>query len=401
VVGWVRDIQPPVKGAANNSIYYSFPALLKDTLTDTVSTPQIVHFEAHSAVTISGKNCLGSSALAAVNVYPSCSLWAADVIGVHPANDSICPGGTATLTADTLPCAGGTRYLWSSGDTTRSISKTTGGTYTVTATNTCGCSATASGVIVVKPNPTVSVNNDTVCAGTTAILTASGGSTYSWNTGSTNDTIHTNVGGTYTVTATNIYGCSAAASGTVSYLANPTPTVTSDTVCAGTMAMLTASGGVSYLWSTGSTASTITTTAAGTYTVTATNSFGCSATASGMIVINALPIPAVNSDTVCAGLLATLTAIGGVNYLWSTGAATASITTSSAGTYTVAATNSYGCSAVATGTVVLKSTPTPLVNNDTVCAGSIATLAATGGLSYLWSTGDTVSIITEDTEGTY
>jgi hypothetical protein len=83
VVGWVRDIQPPVKGAANNSIYYSFPALLKDTLTDTVSTPQIVHFEAHSAVTISGKNCLGSSALAAVNVYPSCSLWAADVIGVH------------------------------------------------------------------------------------------------------------------------------------------------------------------------------------------------------------------------------------------------------------------------------------------------------------------------------
>ncbi|MEN9331469.1 MAG: hypothetical protein RLZZ94_559 [Bacteroidota bacterium] len=58
--------------------------------------------------------------------------------------DTLCPQDTATLTA-----SGGSTYLWSTGATTASI-KAVGGTYTVTATATAGCTASASKTIVKK-----------------------------------------------------------------------------------------------------------------------------------------------------------------------------------------------------------------------------------------------------------
>lgn len=64
------------------------------------------------------------------------------------------------------------------------------------------------------PSPTV--NNDTIQIGDTAILSASGGVSYIWSTGATTASIHETIPGTYTVTITNSYGCTASISGTIS-----------------------------------------------------------------------------------------------------------------------------------------------------------------------------------------
>jgi gliding motility-associated-like protein len=331
-----------------------------------------------------------------------CTATASGTVTVNPlptptvTSAAACAGNTATITA-----SGGLSYLWSTGATTTSITTGTAGIYTVTATDVNTCSATASGTITINPLPTPTVNNATVCAGNPATLTATGGSSYLWSTGAATTSITTGTAGIYTVTASDINSCSATASGTITVNALPTPTVNNATVCAGTNATLTATGGTGYQWSTGAVTATITTGTAGIYTVTATNAAGCTATASGTVTVNPLPTPGVTSAAACAGNTATITASGGLSYLWSTGATTTSITTGTAGIYTVTATDVNTCSATASGTITINPLPTPTVNNATVCAGNTATLTATGGSSYLWSTGAATTSITTGTAGIY
>ena len=296
---------------------------------------------------------------------------------------SICSGSSVTLTA-----SGGSLYQWSAGGNNAVNNVTTAGTYTVTVSNANGCTATASKTVSVNALPTPSVTNATVCAGATATITASGGSSYLWSTGAVTTSISTTTAGTYTVTATNSNGCTATASGTVTVNALPTPSVTSTSVCSGSSATLTASGGNTYLWSTGATTTSITASTAGTYTVTATAVNSCSATASGTLTVNAKPTPTVNNATACSGSSATLTATGGSTYLWSTGATTAAISVSTAAVYTVTATNAAGCSATASGRLTVNAVPSlSTSSNSPVCVGYSINLTATasGSTSYTYS----------------
>ena len=87
--------------------------------------------------------------------------------------------------------------------------------------------------------------------------------------------------GDYVQHFTTIHGCDSAVTLHLTILQNPTVTVTGDTsFCEGASTQLTATGGSTYQWSTGSTQSAITVSQPGTYMVTATNAEGCSATAS-------------------------------------------------------------------------------------------------------------------------
>lgn len=102
-------------------------------------------------------------------------------------NATICDGGSATLTA--VPSAGGGTFLWSpGGETTSSItvSPASSTLYFVEYTlNGCTSSLTTASVTV-EATPSVSVNNDVICVGQTANLTAvpsTGGGTYLWSPG--------------------------------------------------------------------------------------------------------------------------------------------------------------------------------------------------------------------------
>ncbi len=139
----------------------------------------------------------------------------------------ICAGQTTTIKAN-----GGASYAWSTGATTQSITASVSGIYEVTATNGQGCTATGNFSLVVHPLPLTTVASvDPLCAMDTLRLHATGGATYSWS-GPSGWTAHgadpefpgimAPYSGSYVVTATNEYGCTASAS--TSVLVNPQPT---------------------------------------------------------------------------------------------------------------------------------------------------------------------------------
>lgn len=372
-----------------------------------------------------------------VNPLPTPSVSVAETSGVANNDGIICVGASASLSA-----SGGTSYLWSNAATTTSISvsPTATATYTVTVTNANGCSATSTRTITVNdlPTPAISAsdnsgsqpNDGIICIGASTTLAATGGASYVWNTSATTTsiTVSPTTTTTYSVTATNANMCSSATTRTVTVNALPTPSVAvaetsgllnnDGTVCAGANAVLTASGGTSYVWNTGATTASVTVspTSTTTYTVTATNSNGCTATSTRSITVTPLPSPSIaivetsgsnnNDGSICIGAGASLTASGGNSYSWSNGSASASITVSPSATttYTVTVTNANVCSTTTSTTIVVNPLPVPGItvaetsglqtNDGTVCNGSPATLTATGGASYVWSTGSTASSIT-------
>jgi uncharacterized repeat protein (TIGR01451 family) len=158
-------------------------------------------------------------------------------------------------------------------------------------------------------------------------------------------------------------------------------------------------GPFTYLWTPGgATSATVTSLSAGSYTVTATDgSDGSTATAS--VVISQPPqlvTTASNSGPVCAGNGATLYAVasGGISpytYSWSTSpvqtTATATVFTTVTTTYTFTATDMNGCTSNTTTTLMVNANPVISVNSATICAGQIATLAASGASTYSWTPG--------------
>ena len=324
---------------------------------------------------------------------------------------TFCEGGSVTLTA-TGGASG--QYQWSDGETGDSITVASSGTFTVSWTDANTCSSSSDPVsVTVNPLPDVKIAADgptTFCQGGSVTLTASGAVSYSWSNGSTDDHITVGSSGTYSVTGTDANGCSSSAS--VDVTVNPLPNVKitaggPTTFCQGGSVTLTASGAASYVWSTGAKTSSITVSATGTYSVTGTDANGCWNSDSISVTVNPLPtvtITAGGPTTFCQGGSVTLTASGAVSYLWSTGATTSSITVAATGNYSVVGTDANGCSNSASIGVTVNPLPTISITAGgptTFCQGGSVTLTASGGVSYVWSTGATTSSITVSAAGHY
>ncbi len=203
--------------------------------------------------------------------------------------------------------------------------------------------------------PAVAINTSTgsICIGSTVSLTASGASSYVWNTGATTTSITPTptVTTAYSVIGTNTIGCFSNVTKTITV--NPLPTVAitvTAMACSGSPVSLTASGAsFSYSWSTGaiSPSVTVTPTVLSTYTVTGVDFNGCINTAVKTVSVNALPTLSVSSTNalLCSGQTATITANGANTYTWSTSSNSVSIivTPSVTTNYTVVGTNTLGC----------------------------------------------------------
>ena len=313
---------------------------------------------------------------------------------------SLCMGENTVLIA-----GGGIAYNWSTGANTAAINETplTTTTYSVTVTGTNGCTAVDSVTVNVHPLPTAAISGDTViCLGDATTLTASGAQFYLWDNGDTTAsiTVAPLVNTTYYVTVTTQFGCADTDSVRVHLDTLPVAVITGvDTICLNDYTTLTASGGSSYQWSNGATTAGITVmpTSSTTYTVTVTDNNGCTGTASLLVTVQPLPSPTITgNDVICFGDTTTLSASGGVSYLWNTGATTASIDVSPAAsaTYSVTATDANGCSDSTSIYITVHPLPPAAISGDTIlCVGDSTTLTASGGVSYLWSTGDTSAAI--------
>lgn len=344
-------------------------------------------------------------------------------------NDSICLGQTGTLFVSNIS-AGGT-YLWSTGATTATLSAapTTNTTYSLVYTSSNGCIApSVSADIIVKPNPIVSLVNDTICIGSSATLTSTvdlPGGTYTWSplpSTSNSITVTPNTTSTYTVIY-NLQGCTDTASATV--LVNPIPVASTSntTICFGDVATLTASANLpngSYLWSTSETTSSIqvspgTTT---TYSVAYTLNNCTSPSVNAIVTVNPIPVVTLSSATICAGDNVTLTAtpnLTGGSYTWgplnAIGGASQTLSPSVDTTLTVIYTLLNCPSLPASGTVTVNPLPIVTFSSNIVegCAPLGVTFTATDqtNATYNWSTSNALtatgssSTIVFPTGGTY
>jgi hypothetical protein len=345
-----------------------------------------------------------------------------------------CNGGTNG--AATVSPSGGTApytYQWSNGRTTASNAGIASGTYTVTVTDANACTKTQSTTITqpTELQASISGQNNVTCNGGTngsATVSATGGTTpyaYQWSNGRTTAA---NVGiaaGTYTVTVTDGNVCIKTQSVTitepVAFTLNTSISENSGTpndgsICANEIVTITATGASTYAWSNGATTAAITINPGTTTTYTVTATVGtCSLTDARTISVLSNPTASTsvtetsgttnNDGEICNGATATITATGGTSYAWSTGETTAAISSSpsSSTTYTVTVTNANGCTATTNRLLTVNALPTPSIsvaetsgttNNDgTICNGASATLTASGGTAYAWSTAATTAAI--------
>ena len=362
------------------------------------------------------------SGITAVTVYPL------------PSQPTITPPGTTGIcegTSLTLTSSPGTSYLWSTTETSPSISVNSAGSYTVQVTNSYGCLSLPSLATTVTVNPlpeipTITASGPTaICSGSSVTLTSSAGNSYLWSTGSTNQSINASTAGDYWVRVTDTYGCQSAQSAVTTVTVNPLPqapvvgTITQPTctVSTGSVALsgLPATGIWSLTRSTGGTeitgsgtTYTVTGLPDGTHTFTVTNLNRCTSAASAPVVISIPPaVPtAPVMGTVTQPTCAVTTGSVGISGLPLTGnwtltrnpgaaEVTGSGTTFIAsgipqGTYTFTVTNAAGCtspaSAPITITAPLPVPAAPVQTTDCTLGFNLAAITVTSptgtGYSY-------------------
>ncbi|MES2679723.1 MAG: T9SS type A sorting domain-containing protein [Bacteroidota bacterium] len=197
------------------------------------------------------------------------------------------PSGQSCLGIPLIVTAtGANSYSWSTGAVTASVALNPSVTtiYTVIAT-TGSCSSVKLVTVTVVPAPVLAVNTQSVCFNEPATITASGASTYSWNTGAGSSSISVSLSspGNYTVTGFSGPACFASLVFSVSVKPRPTTTVVASNVscvsCANGMVSVSASGATapySYTWMPGNTnAAVVNGATIGCYTVTVSDALGC------------------------------------------------------------------------------------------------------------------------------
>lgn len=323
---------------------------------------------------------------------------------------TLCNGESTTLVAVTNEPV---TYLWNTGSTDSAITVSTSDYYRVTVTNYAGCSSEGAKLVMAHsaPSGVAVVGPETaVCCGDSVTLSVTGNaSKFVWSTRDTTQTIRVKATSTstYSVVASNNYGCSTTASYTLTVNAIPVVNITGDTaLCDGSVATLTCSNAQSFHWSTGSNNRSINVTASGTYSVVVTNSYGCTNSASVTVRFYEHPQVIITGDTVLCqgeGTQLTATAQGATSYLWSNGSTSPMIEVAPAQTttYSVTVFNAY-CASTATQTVTVNPIPSAHIQTSEIsCEGTPAVLTAEGGTSYWWTTGQVSQSISVSQSGTY
>ncbi|MGD0711538.1 MAG: immunoglobulin domain-containing protein [Bacteroidales bacterium] len=240
----------------------------------------------------------------------------APTVIVQPVNHTVCEGDNVNIN---ITASGDTslHYQWQRNDTNidgatsniyaiNNITSISAGKYRCIVTNSVGADTSIESVLTVNPSP-IAYNvtgGGSYCAGGTGLDVGLSGSTVGINydlfaDGTTTGIIIAGTGNTisfgsqtaascYTVMATNTNtSCANIMTGntciTINALPIPAASASPDTVCQGNCTTLYASGGTSYIWSSGNTNVCPANTA--TYTVTVTNAGGCSATDSVSVYV--------------------------------------------------------------------------------------------------------------------
>jgi hypothetical protein len=334
---------------------------------------------------------------------------------------TFCAGGTVVLTSSSP-----TNNYWSNGLQTQSITVSASGTHVVQViTNGCASGTSAPVNVTVNalpPAPTiVTGTTESICAGASVVLTSSATSGNIWSLGSQNtQSITVSAAGSYTVTVTDANGCTSNPSIPTVVTVNPLPAAPiisangPTSFCIGGEVTLTSSYSSNNVWSSSSTANSITVSANGTYTVTHTDANGCTSPASAPVTVTVNPTPAAPIITAsgptsfCSGGSVVLTSNQPMGNSWSNSSMNQSITISSSGVYSVIYIDGNGCASPSSSPVsvtVFANPAAPSISPSgptTFCNGSNVTLTSSYTSGNSWNPGTAITqAITVNTSGTY
>lgn len=218
---------------------------------------------------------------------------------------------SATGSAAVTPAGGTPNYtvMWNNNQTTDTISNIGAGSYSVTVTDSKGCSVTASASVTTATGPSATfTTTDVLCHGASTggvNVSVSGGTgtiSYSWSNSATSQDLTNVAAGTYSLTVTDANSCVYSVTATVGQPATALSVSATSTPSSGSNGTATASatGGTTpytgYSWSNTQTGAAISGLAPGTYTVTATDANACTATASVTVLVTGIT-EAINEIT--------------------------------------------------------------------------------------------------------
>jgi len=322
-------------------------------------------------------------------------------------------------------------YAWSASAGSQLTSIATGlssGTHTVTVTDANGCTISASVTLPLIPIVNISIPSVTnvICFGAStgaAVVLASGGNgspyNYQWSNGQTGSVLSNVSSGSYSVTATDLNGCSVSTSlvitqPTAGLLLNISTSPVSCFNGTNGSATATVSGGqapYTYSWSVGAVSTpTLNNIPEGSYCVSITDALGCRIS-SCVTLSEPSGVTATISNIVsatCNGLAngsATVSGnggTGGYSYLWANGQTNATAVGLSAALspLAVTVTDANGCIGVTSANIPQPASPVTIaatVNNNVFCnsgnngTATLSGFGGTGAYSYVWSNGQTTA----------
>ena len=328
------------------------------------------------------------------------------------------PNPTIALT-DTAICAGdaavafdagaGYTYAWSSNGSavasTQTLSTDTNGTYQVIVTDGNTCKDTATATLTVNALPTVTLNDASICPGSTTTFDGGAGFTYLWQDGSTAQTYTSTVAEEIRVLITDGNSCTARDTAQVTInSALSVPLGADQTVCEGSTVTVKLPAGFSdtthtVLWNTGATIDSVQANTTQQISVLVTDASGCQGRDTVEVVVHPNPTVTLTDTAICAGDAAVVFDAGaGFTYAWSSNGlaigTAQTISTDTAGTYQVIVTDGNTCSDTTAVTLVVNALPTVTLSDASICPGSNTTFDGGAGFTYLWQDGSTAQTYT-------
>ncbi len=312
-----------------------------------------------------------------------------------PYSSTVCNGGVATLSVTSNASA----YLWSPGGFTGNVifvTATSNATYSVIG-NRFGCLSNPVTVsVTVNPNPVPNIfSSNNVCEGNPLSFNTANIGNYQWvGPNSFSQTIQNPVinsasltsAGVYSLTVTDSNGCSASTTTLITIYQNPVISAIGASVCIGSAATLSASGGSSYLWigpnnynynQANAFIPVVNNNSSGPYSVIVTNTITSCSSSTVVQVVGynfPLPTPSINATSkICLNSTINIKGNGGGTYLWNGPAnfvstdQTLNFRVSSlnmAGIYTLTVKNESNCAASATVLISVYALPNATVNSS-------------------------------------
>lgn len=335
-----------------------------------------------------------------------------------------CKNGNGSITANVTNASGAITYNWSNGGNTNTISGIVPNTYSLTASDATGCSATSSSILnsigvdsinLIFQHPKCNINNGKIKAVPNNTV---GTVNYSWSTTATIDSIVNLGGATYTVTVTDNL-CTFSKSQTLVMATSPVVNITKQDVSCGinngqvTANITQGTAPFNYTWNGVPNSSSLTNRDSGTYKVVVTDVNNCKD--SGTIYLPRLPMLMVNltgQKSKCGeanGSISSAVSGGAPAYVysWSNGSSSANLTNILAGNYTLTLSDNGNCTINAN--ILIEDRKKPKLSYsivNSVCDkpnGSITTTISDGNppFNYIWNTGATTTAITNASQGIY